>query len=637
MPKPALRILLSMALFPLLPLATGTASAAACDKCPERRIALYDFNVTVPRPDSLADMAVWYSLFYAGSGAGSAVFKSQCARFIDANFYRDASGVPSNSLKVGIDHPNTAPAGNLKGMDYLLTGSVAPEGSGFKLTMALECACNRKKVLTATRSFASADQASTAAAELANQKFVPIADILRGFERDTRSADPDVSIGGYNSKLTVDPVKRKAALNEKVPVTLTLTDCDGEPLAGRTISLTGGGNASAPPSSNGAFIATEATTGSDGKVTVEFQVGSKKGAAMARAYFFHKTPFGCEAVAVDEAAIEVDGSADYYQLRYEYEETRNMTTNYEEKPTPTWIKTSRRTQFKRLYLTGAAVFKNIAGAFGGDDVELEGAGLDDGIAVGSYQEAIHFIANENYSDNIATIRRANFEDRFTEGSPFRTDTEQPDFFVALVSDDLEGSSQFSFTVPFALKGTVFGHGYEIVSASGQVFDTSSSVDESSSSEIHLGPMVKIINRITSRDSAFHIDGFLDTSWSENGTDTELRGKFTATVAPIAWRPKPDAVFPKTFAGGRSGRIRVLENGARIACRLQDIPSETRVRVRRFSLQGALISVLHDAPRGAAKELTLAVGSEGGNTGEGLSVVVFSAGTLKESRVLSLVR
>jgi hypothetical protein len=634
MPNPALRSLLTLSLSAILLLSAGAAHAAACDKCPERSIALYDFNVTAPRPDSLAEMAVWYSLFYAAPGAGSAIFTAQCARFIDASFYRDASGVPSNSLKVGIDQPNTAPAGNLKGMDYLVTGTVAPEGSGFQLTMSLECACNRKKVLTATRSFASADQASAAAAELANGKFVPIADVIREYEREARAGDPDVSIGGYNATLTVDPIKRKAALNEKVSVTLTLMDCDGEPLAGRTISLTGGGDKAAPPSSNGAFTAAEAVTGADGKVTVEFQVGSKKGAAMARAYFFHKTPFGCEAVAVDEGAIEVDGSAGYYQVRYEYEETHDMTTTYEERFTPTWLKTSRKTDFRNLHLKGAAVFKNTANAFGGDNVELEGAGIDDGIAVGSYREAIHFTANENYSDDKSSIRSANYEDRITEGSAYRTETERPDFFVSLVSDDLEGSSQFSFTIPFELKGKVTGNGYQIITASGMVFDTVTSVDENETSETVFGPSVKILNRYSLKDSAFHIDGFLDTSWSVNGTDTELRGKFTATVAPIAWREKPNAVFPKTIGSARPERIRLLGNGSAIALRLQDIAPETRVRVCRYSLRGDVLAVLYDAPRGAATEINLPIGSGKGNPGEALSVLVFSAGTIRESRVLT---
>lgn len=629
---PSPRFLFSAALISLS-VPTGSAFAAACDKCPERRITLYDFDVSAPRPDSLAGLAEWYSLFFAAPAAGAAVFKSQCARFIDASFYRDSSGVPSNSLRVGIDQPNKAPSGNMKGMDYLLTGSVAPEGSGFKLTMALECACNRKKVLTASRSFERADQASAAAAELANQKFVPVAEILRGFERDARSGDPEVSIGGYNAKLAADPAKRKAALNEKIPVTLTLTDCDGEPLAGRKISLTGGGNPAAPPSSNGAFTASEAVTGNDGKVTVEFQAGTRKGPALARAYFFHKTPFGCEAVALDEAAIEVDGSAEYYQVRYEYEETYNMTTLYEERFTPTWVKSSRKTDFRRTVFHGSAVFKNAANAFGGSDVELEGPGLDGGLMAGSYQEAIHFTAQENYSDDIATIRSANYEDRITEGGAARSDSSQPDFFVSLVSDDFEGSSQFSFVIPFATKGKVTGQGYEITTASGHVFDTATSVDADESGETMLGPSIKIINRYSIKDSAFHIDGYLDTSWSAGGTETELRGKLTATVAPVALRIKPDAVFRESPRNARTARLRILDNGARILCRLQDVPPAARVQIRLYTLRGRLISVLHDAFRGERREISLAIDPEKGNAGDGLSVIVFSAGTLKESRVL----
>lgn len=631
MPFPTLRLLSCAALIALL-FGAGGSVHASCDKCPERRVTLYDFDVTVPRPDSLADMANWYFLFYAAPGAASAIFTPQCAQFIDAAFYRDTSGVPSKSLTVGIDHPNTAPSGSMKGMDYLLTGTVGPDGSGYKLTLSLETACDRKKVATASQHFDRADQASTVAADLARQKFVPIAEIIRSYERDVRSADPQVSIGGYNAKLTVDPVRRKASMGEKIPVTLTLIDCDGEPLAGRTISLTGGGKA-APPSSNGTFAAAEATTGSDGKVTVDFTVGSTNGTALARAYFFHKTPFGCEAVAVDEAAIEVGGSAAYYQVRYEYEETHIMEFKYEEQPTPTWIKTTRKTDSRHTVFSGSAVFKNTANALGGSLVELEGAGLEGGLMNGSYVQSIHFTANENYSDAIATIRSANYEDRITEGAPIRSDSALPDFFVSLDPDDLGESSQFSFTLPFALHGTVTGYGFEVTMASGKVFDTSSSVNETNSDETVFGPEIKIINHYSMKDSAFHVEGALDTAWSAEGTDTELHGKLSATVAPIALRVKPDGIFPIRAPALRRGRLRVLNNGALIACKLQDVAPEARVRVELHSLKGSLLSVLHDAPRGADREITLSPDQAGVEAGAGLSVIVFRAGSLQESRVL----
>lgn len=259
-------------------------------------MSLYDFEVTVPRPDSLGDLVNWYSLFYAAPGAAAPILASQCVGFIDGVFYRDATGTPSNSLKVGIDHPNTAPAGSLKGMDYLMTGTVSPDGSGFRLTLSLESACDRKKVITASGRFDRADQASALGADLARQSFIPIAEKIRAYERDVRSADMEVSMGGNNANLVADPLRRKASLNEKVPVTLTLIDCDGEPLAGRTISLAGNGNSMAPPSSKGSFAVSEAVTGSDGKVTVDFVVGTTRGTALTRAYFFHRTPFGCEAV-----------------------------------------------------------------------------------------------------------------------------------------------------------------------------------------------------------------------------------------------------------------------------------------------------------------------------------------------------
>jgi hypothetical protein len=607
-------------------------SRAACDNCPQRSTTLYDFDVTVPKPDSLADRVVWYSLFYAASAAGSAIFTPQCARFIDGSVYRDGSGVPSNSIKVGIDHPNTAPAGSLKGMDYLLNGSLSPDGSGFKVTMSLECACGRKKVISASAHFDDEDQASAAAGELARAHFVPLADKIRAYEREARDGDPEVSIGGYDSKLVMDPARRKANMGEKVPVTLTLLDCDGEPLAGRTISLAGGGK-EAPPSLNGSFAVTEATTGSDGKVTVDFTVGNTRGAALARAYFFHKTPFGCEAVAVDEAAIQVEGSARYYQVRYQYEEIHDMEFQSHEEFTPTWTKDIRKTDFRKTVFSGSAVFENIANSQGGAGVELEGAGLGGGTMAGSYEQSIHATGNENFAGDGTTITSANFEDRNYRGSPVRSGSEAPDFYVNLDADDLAGSSQFSFTLPFSSQGYLIGAGYQITKAQGQVFDTSFTNSDTLSEETSYGPSIKIVNRYSLKDSVFHIDGALDTVWTAEGTKTKLYGKLSATVAPIALEAKANGILPGRDPSRRQARIRMLNGGRRITCGLADVAPGARVRVEIHSLQGSLLSVLHDAPRGPERELTLLLDPGQAKAGAGLSVIVFRAGSLRESQVL----
>lgn len=630
-PQSVPRSLASLILASLL-LATAGQARAACDNCPQRTAALFDFDVTVPRPDSLSDIAVWYSLFYAAPAAGSAVFTPQCARFIDGSFYRDGSGVPANSLTVGIDHPNTAPAGSLKGMDYLLNGTVGQDGSGFKVTMSLECSCDRKKVITASAHFDNADQASTAAGDLARAKFVPLADKIRAYEKEARDGDPEVSIGGYDSKLTIDPARRKANIGEKVPVTLTLIDCDGEPLAGRTISLTGGGK-EAPPSLNGSFAESEVVTGSDGKVTVDFTVGNTRGAALTRAYFFHKTPFGCQAVAVDEAAIQVEGSAKYYQVRYRYEEIHDMDFQSHEVFTPTWTKDIRKTDFRKTVFFGAAVFENIGNSFGGAGVELEGAGLDGGTVGGSYEQAIHFTGKEDFAGDGTTINSSNYEDRNYTGAPIRSDSAAPDFYVNMDADDLAGSSQFSFTIPFRSTGNLNGAGYQITKAQGRVFDTSFTSSDELFEESPYGPSVKIINKYSLKDSVFHIDGFLDTSWTDEGTKTHLYGKLTATVAPIALKVKPDGLIPGRAAAGRQARMRMLNGGRLVACRLADVAPGARVRVELRSLQGSLLSVLHDAPKGPERELTLTLDPAQDQAKTGLSVLVFRAGKLRDSRVL----
>ena len=507
--------------------------------------------------------------------------------------------------------------------------------------MALQTACDRKNVATASGHFDRADQASTYAAQLAGQKFTPLSQIIREYERDVRSGNTDVSIGGYNAKLTVDPQRRKAKVGETVPVTLTLIDCDGEPLAGRTLSFTGKGNKMAPPSSNGAFAVSEAVTGSDGKVTVDFIVGNTRGTAMARAYCFHKTPFGCEAVAADEAAIEVDGTAAFYQVRYQYEEYYDQETQYEEKPGPNWIKNSRRTDTRRLLLSGSAVIKNTGSQLGGALIELEGAGLDGGLPNGSYQQSITFRASENYSDANATIRSGNFEDRNIEGTPYRTETDQPDIFVSMDPAELGANSQFTFTIPFSLHGTISGHGFESIRGKGYSHDTTTSVNDVDSSTTHYSPGVKLKTIYTSADSVFHIRGSMDTTWSSEDastrTTTHERGKLEVTVTPITVRPKPDGIHPARTSSRRQDRIRVLNNGSSIVLRIQDLTPETRVQVGLYTFGGMAISVLHDAPRGTAREITLALDPQGMNAGAGLSMIVFRAGTLRESRVLYLDR
>ena len=73
MPHSIQKSLFNLVLVCLLLGAAGN-SRAACDNCPERSVVLYDFDVSVPKPDSLAERVARYSHFYGASAAGSTIF-----------------------------------------------------------------------------------------------------------------------------------------------------------------------------------------------------------------------------------------------------------------------------------------------------------------------------------------------------------------------------------------------------------------------------------------------------------------------------------------------------------------------------------------------------------------------------------
>jgi hypothetical protein len=624
----------SLYLLTLMP-QTGSVLAQACDKCPQRQVTLYDFNVTVPRPDSLGDLGLWYMLYFAGPGAASAIFSNAgCIRFIDAAFYRDTTGVPAKSLTVGIDHPHTAPAGHMKGMDYLVTGTVSPDGSGFLLTMSLETACDRVTVVSASGHFATADQASAKGKELAQQKFSPLATIIRDFELDRRSQDTKVSIGGYNVKLVADPVRHKAAPNETVPVKLTLTDCDGEPLADREISLTGTGNSLAKPSYNGSFTTATATTGNDGSVTVDFKVGPGKKIALARVYYFHKTPFSCEAVAADEAGIAIEGTAAYYQVRLNFEESRMMEVTHFEQPTPTWTQTSQRSDTRRLFISSVGVLANSPAAVMMGLIELDGVPVDSGYVAGAYSETINLRTSDNYADDIATIQSAGFEDRTTLGGPLRSDGVGTVYFCSVDPANPNESSQWAFTTPFTLQEDIFGQGYEITTGSGHVFDTSYSVDVSNASTGGFDAGVSGMTYKTT-DSMIIITGSKDTSWSSEGVHTHLVQTLNATLEPLDRKVgiRPGARTQPGYTAG--GRLTILNDRALVKCRLQDIAAQEQIRVGLYTVSGRLVSDLYNNRRGTQESITIPVRRIA--AGAGLYVVVLRVGTVRESGLIYCMR
>lgn len=304
--------------------AAQQGEALACDDCPRRHISAFDFDVTVPRPASPAEMGGWYSLYFAGGAALTAAMADAtagCVSFYDGVLVH--SGRSADTLSFGVASAHTAPGGAVGGTDYLLTGSISGQAGAYSAEVKLETACSRERVASATKAFTSAGQALETGTTLAVQGLSPIAGTIENFEKGRR--DGDVMVARYVSdeSIRLTPSKTRASIAEIVPVDIALTDCDGKALAGRTLKLVQSQyhGLVLNGSELGTFTAATAVTDADGKVQVMFKAGNLKGTAILRAYFLYELPTGCDAVAGGTAFIQIeDVPAKAYLLSARYTE-----------------------------------------------------------------------------------------------------------------------------------------------------------------------------------------------------------------------------------------------------------------------------------------------------------------------------
>lgn len=305
-------------------MAALAGAAPACDDCPKRHISAYDFDVTVARPTSPAGMGSWYSLFFAGGAALSATMEDAtagCVAFYDGVLVH--SGRAADTLSFGVASAHTAPSGAIGGTDYLLTGSVSGQAGAYSAEVKLETACSRERVASATKAFTSEGQALETGRTLAVQGFSPIVGTIENFEKQKRDADVMVARYVSDEAIKLKPSKTKAGIAEIVPVDITLTDCDGKTLAGRTLKLVQSRfhGLTLNGSELGAFTAASAVTDADGTAHVQFKTGNLKGTAVLRAYFLYELPTGCDAVAGGTTFIQIeDVPAKAYLLSARYSE-----------------------------------------------------------------------------------------------------------------------------------------------------------------------------------------------------------------------------------------------------------------------------------------------------------------------------
>lgn len=510
---------------------------ASCDKCPKPKVAIYDFSVNISRPEpGDGRLADWYDLFFVSDRAGSELHKDQmCVDFLNGGLLTVAStGEP---FLVGIEHTYVPPPGSMANTDYLFSGSIDGQGSGYQLAMSLETGCERRIALSASAAFDTPAKGSSLAKELARERFRPLLSSIREFERKVRDSDPKYAIYARDSEnFQMTPAKRKAKPFEAIPVTFTLIDCDGAPLPNRVITLAPGDNTPVRASYNGTFEEPIVTTNGAGKATINFNVGGKRGFAIARAKFFYKNASGCEKYNYEETVIDVEGTAALYEVRFDYEQRQQVSWDISE-PLDGGSKTARHRELNELDMSCVGVWENSADAQREGIIELSGAPIDGCFVTGAYrgtemERGQTYVSQESAGPGLSSSSGLNtgLQDRQTLGNPINTDAEPVDLYFWYKGGDELDSSQFNIDVPFEMQSRVIYRGLERITGGGRVLDTPFSDSQSDTSQTSFSGSVTDSTYKEERASIV-VSGTYESTETELGTTTYF-AKIRAVITPI---------------------------------------------------------------------------------------------------------
>jgi hypothetical protein len=286
----AFNLALVLTLAPAFP-----AYSQACDPCSRPRILVYGTDVRVPRPADAQAIESWWRLFavhgFATSGLGEDPTRG-CLRLY-------AGAVSGGSLRVGIEHSEPVPPGPITTADYLMYGIGEDGGDEWVYTLVIEAAEAREEVARVSRRFSKVvgDTNHGEAGRDAVASIIPLFNTIREWETAKRNARSDVAmrdiIDGVEP-IRLRPEKTRLETGESTVVEVEMIDCDGEPLAGRTITFGDAliGGSIAPGTTGGKVLPLDVTLNADGRGKVTFTAGTTTGLANLIAYHVHEKPCG---------------------------------------------------------------------------------------------------------------------------------------------------------------------------------------------------------------------------------------------------------------------------------------------------------------------------------------------------------
>jgi hypothetical protein len=254
--------------------------AQECKDCARRDLVLFDNEVKIPRPTSDKDIIKYRDYYVISAGVRNYLLNRDpsrdCITFRDGGFLT-AGENPQRNLKVGLEHANTPPPGEVAGgFDYIVYGTISG-GEKPTLTLKVETAQTRESVTSVVidlpKGFEPIQLGRDAAASIG-----PIYTTIMSFEKKKRDRGEPYAI---RPKLTLRPAKATLNANETTTIDVSMQDCDGVFLAKRPVTLTASG---------GTLANASVTTDGQGKAVVEFTAGSRATTASISAQFDFRKP-----------------------------------------------------------------------------------------------------------------------------------------------------------------------------------------------------------------------------------------------------------------------------------------------------------------------------------------------------------
>ena len=269
---------------------------APCD-CQLGKIAVFDLANQVPPPTGDANaMPRWNNLFYGQLGFSTRMREGgiACASRLEDAAAWVAQHSGGGALRSGPVKLNTAPPGPIPSLDYLVTGEITGSSNAYTATARIEAAYSREVIKTASVQFTgdleplNPRSMRAAILSLADQ-LRPLSAIITAFEIRKRASDKAVARSNPDARIAFT-VKPTMLDGERAQVDLTMTDCDGFPLAGREINFRRGiWNGHEVPGTTGFTLKSDAVvTDASGKASISIKARDPGAAQLVAWYGFHR-------------------------------------------------------------------------------------------------------------------------------------------------------------------------------------------------------------------------------------------------------------------------------------------------------------------------------------------------------------